>query len=249
VLGVADGTSGPTYGVSGQTTSPQGRGVQGTSLFGSGATYGVRGEVLSPSGFGVFSVGDMGGTGAKYFVQPHPSDPSREIRFVSLEGNESGTYFRGKTQLVGGTAVVAVPEDFRLVTEAEGLTVQLTTVGGPAAVWVESYGLDEIVLKGTGDLEVHYTVNGVRRGFAQHETMHANQAFVPLVRGVPYGSQYPAELRAILVESGILNADFTPNEATAAALGWTLVEPEASPYSRVLAPGNATSGASTEEGR
>ncbi|MEM7309516.1 MAG: hypothetical protein AAF682_22755, partial [Planctomycetota bacterium] len=81
-----------------------------------------------------------------------------------------------------------------------------------------------------------YFVNGVRRGFAEHRTVHDNQAFVPLVRGLPYGSQYPAELRQILVESGILNADFTPNEATATRLGWTLVEPEASPLSRVLAP-------------
>ncbi len=237
VLGVADGGSGPTFGVSGQTTSPLGRGVHGVSLFGSGATNGVRGEVLSPAGFGVFSVGDFGGTGAKYFVQPHPLDPAQEIRFVSLEGNESGTYFRGTTKLAGGYARIEVPEEFRLVTEAQGLTVQVTPIGAPAALWIEKRDLDEIIVRGTGEVEFDYFVNGVRRGFAGLQPFQPNQAFVPLVRGVAYGSQYPPALRQILVDNGILNSDFTPNEETAAALGWTLVEPEASPLQRVLDAG------------
>ena len=45
-----------------------------------------------------------------------------------------------------------------------------------------------------------------------------------IVRGV--GNQYPPAYRQLLVENGILNADFTPDEDTAAALGWTLREPE-----------------------
>ncbi len=234
VLGVADGASGPTFAISGQTTSPDGRGVQGVSLFASGTTFGVRGEVLSPSGFGVFSLGDFGGTGAKYFVHPHPTDASKEVRFVSLEGNESGTYFRGKSHLIDGEAVIAVPEDFQLVTGEEGLTVQVTAVGAPALLWVESYDLDRVVVKGNADVEFHYTVNGVRRGFSSLATIRDNQAFVPMIRGLPYGSQYPPEMRQILVDNGILNADFTPNEATAAKLGWTLVDPEDSPLRRVL---------------
>ena len=36
---------------------------------------------------------------------------------------------------------------------------------------------------------------------------------------------YKEGLRRILVENGILNPDFTPNEATAAKLGWKLVDP------------------------
>ena len=40
--------------------------------------------------------------GIKSFVQPHPADASKEIRFVCLEGNESGTYFRGSGRVVGG---------------------------------------------------------------------------------------------------------------------------------------------------
>ncbi len=119
-----------------------------------------------------------------------------------------------------------VPEDFRLASEPDGLTVQLTAIGAPAVLWVESRDLDEIVVRGSADVALDYFVNGVRRGFADVETIRDNRSFVPLERGLPYGTQYPDELRAILVESGILNADFTPNEATARRLGWQLVDPE-----------------------
>ena len=61
-----------------------------------------------------------------------------------------------------------------------------------------------------------------RRGFADIETMLSNSGFRPQVKGVPFGTQYPKALRDILVANGILNADYTPNEATAARLGWKL---------------------------
>ena len=112
VLGIAEGASGPTFAISGQNTSPDGRGVYGFAAFASTTTYGVRGDVLSPNGFGVFSTGDFGGTGAKYFIAPDPSNPAREVRFIALEGNEAGTYFRGTANTVNGVAVIEVPEDF-----------------------------------------------------------------------------------------------------------------------------------------
>ncbi|MCE9593161.1 MAG: FG-GAP-like repeat-containing protein [Planctomycetes bacterium] len=220
VYGWASASSGTTNGVYGQSDSSSGRGVFGTAGF-SGTNYGVLGNTNSTSGYGVFSAGAFGGTGAKYFIQPHPTDASKEIRFACLEGNESGTYFRGTAHVHGGRAAIVVPDDFRMVTEAEGLTVQLTA-SGPTRVWVESKALSGIVVGSDLDLDVDYLVQGVRRGFSKLETIRDNQAFVPEVRGVPYGTQYPIELRRILVENGILNADFTPNEATALRLGWTL---------------------------
>ena len=38
--------------------------------------------------------------------------------------------------------------------------------------------------------------------------------------------QLRAEVRDLLVENGILNADFTPNATTAARMGWELRDPE-----------------------
>ncbi|HET6201915.1 MAG TPA: hypothetical protein VFI25_03835 [Planctomycetota bacterium] len=236
------GTSSSSNGVFGTSSAPGFPGVFGSSSaggagvtgagnpgvygFGSPGNPGVVGVAGGAGGYGVFSSGDYGGTGAKYFVQPHPTDPSREIRFVCLEGNESGTYFRGSSRLVNGRAEIEVPEEFRLVTERQGLTVQLTPVGAPAILWVERKDLGWIVVRGNADGEFDYFVNGVRRGFAGHQAIHENKGFVPEFRGVPYGTQYPEALRRILVENGTLNPDFTPNEETARRLGRTLQDPE-----------------------
>jgi len=225
LYGEATATSGVNYGVLGQTQSVSGRGVRGEALATTGNTYGVQGRVHSASGWGVISYGASGSTGQKNFIQPHPADPSQEIHFFSLEGNESGTYFRGSDVVVDGRCVIDVPEEFRLVSSLEGLTVQLTAVGAPALLWIESKTLDAIVVRGNTDVTFDFTVNGVRRGFEEPTIFASNQGFVPEVRGREFGTQYPDSYRRILVENGILNPDFTPNEATAALLGWELSDP------------------------
>ena len=52
-----------------------------------------------------------------------------------------------------------------------------------------------------------------------------NRFFVPTERGAPFGARYPEDVRQILVENGMLNPDFTPNEITAAVEGWVLRDP------------------------
>lgn len=83
---------------------------------------------LGYSTYAVYAFGNYGGTGAKYFIEPHPVDASKVIKYIALEGPEAGTYFRGTARTRGGVAVIDVPESFRYVTDEEGLTVQLTAV-------------------------------------------------------------------------------------------------------------------------
>ncbi|MEM8713800.1 MAG: hypothetical protein AAGG01_22895, partial [Planctomycetota bacterium] len=200
--------------------------MTGTSTGGFGAA--VWGRSSDPLRNAVFAEGDTGATGTKSFIQPHPTDAAKQIKFVCLEGNESGTYFRGKTHLQAGGAVIEVPEDFRLVSESENLTVQITPMVN-ARVWVESYGLDRIVIGSTADIEVHYMVNGVRKGYGNLQTIERNTAYVPREAG-QFGRQYPQEIRDMLVENGTLNPDYTPNLETAARLGWSLdIQPAAQP--------------------
>ena len=225
VYGYASSTSGFNYGVFGQTESTSGRGVRGEALATSGTNFGVQGRTHSPTGWGVISYGSSGTTGQKNFIQPHPTDPTQELRFFSLEGNESGTYFRGSSTIVAGTSVIEVPEEFRLVSTRDRLTVQLTPISAPALLWIESKNLHQIVVRCDEDVEFDYTVNGIRRGFEEARVFAQNTSFVPEVRGEPYGTQYPDSYRDILVESGILNADYTPNEALAQQLGWILRDP------------------------
>jgi len=239
ISGFADGnTSGGAntntlIGVRGEVYSQSAHGVEGRATglrtTKSSALAGVYGWVNSTMGYGVYSNGDMGTSGAKAFVNPHPTDPARAIQFFTLEGNESGTYFRGSGRLDKGTAELEIPEEWRLVTEASSITVQLTPIGAPALLYVVEKGRERIVVGGTADVAFDYQVNGVRRGFARYEPYLTSDAFRPEQRGVPFGGQWPKALRDILVQNGILNADYTPNEATAARLGWELLGADAMP--------------------
>lgn len=210
--------------------------TSGTRTTKSSVMSGVFGNVNSTFGYGVYSSGDMGTSGAKAFIQPHPDDPSRAIQFICLEGNESGTYFRGTAQLVNGRARIAIPEEWKLVTDVKGITVQLTPVGALAQLAVEEKSRDRIIVIGSADCTFDYFVNGVRRGFTDYQPFLDNFAFRPEVRGEVFGGQYPEELRQILVNNGILNPDYTPNEATAAKLGWRLLEQDELPVDGVAQP-------------
>ena len=143
------------------------------------------------------------------------------VRFVCLEGNEAGTYFRGSERLNEGLAVILVPAEFRMVTDAEGLTVQVTP-RGPSRIWVEQVGLDRVVVRGDADVEFDYFVNGFRLGYTDIELIEESRSFIPAEMGIPFGEGLPDEVRQLLVDNGTLNPDFTPNEATAARLGWEL---------------------------
>lgn len=224
------------YGVSGLSTGTNGAGISGygglVGVVGGGRSYGIEGVASSPSSgigvfgsgnlFGVFSSGNLGATGAKNFVEPHPSDPTKEIRFASLEGPEVGTYFRGSGHLVNGLAVIKVPKPFKMVTAPEGLTVIVTPQGALANIACISKSLNEIVIRGDADVEFDYIVNGVRVAFVKFQPIQKNVFFVPRSK-----EQFkdllgflPAESVRRLKANGTLNADGTVNQETAHRLGW-----------------------------
>ena len=207
------GESTRNHGVVGKTSGMYAAGVIG---YAAGGTIGYLGGFQ----YGVFSHGAFLGDGAKYFVEPHPTDPTKEIRYVCLEGRESGTYFRGTARIAGGTATVEVPEDFRIVTSATGLTVQVTPNGELAVLACVSKDLDRIVVRGSADVEFDYLVHGVRRAFEGQEPVVPNQMFVPRSKDDPFAKALPAESVRRLVANGTLNEDGTVNLETARRLGW-----------------------------
>jgi hypothetical protein len=159
--------------------------------------------------------------GSKNFVEPHPMDPAKEIHFASLEGPESGTYFRGKAELVRGTATIPVPESFRLVTDSDGITVSLTPVGELATLAVMKVTLNEIEVQGSRDVEFHYMVNGVRKSQKDYQSIVANRIFVPRSASDPnFGKHFNPSVVLILKGNGILNEDGSINLETARRLGW-----------------------------
>jgi len=121
--------------------------------------------------------GNFSATGTKNFVQAHPTDPTREIVYVALEGGEAGTYVRGSGRLVNGKAVIALPEHFGLVTETPGLTVQLTSRGAWLQLYVVELDTTQLVVRETQGKSgaFDYLIHGVRRGYEQYEVIRTKR--------------------------------------------------------------------------
>jgi hypothetical protein len=127
--------------------------------------------------------GDFTATGAKLFVQNHPTDPEKEIVYVALEGGEAGTYVRGSAKLENGAAEITLPEDFYLVTNENGVTVQVTpTESVRGMLFVAEKSNKKVVVKSSNPADkavsFDYVVNGVRKGFENHKPIRKKQVLV-----------------------------------------------------------------------
>jgi hypothetical protein len=208
-------------------------GSGGMGILGDGGTgvYGFAGNATSDGVYGgaqctacgyygVYASGDIGRSGAYLSPEPHPTDPSKEIRFVTLEGPEAGTFFRGKGQIVNGFGTIQVPEAFRYKTDPDSVTVVATPVGSPAMLVVMHEGLDNIVIKGSADVAFNYVVNGVRKGYTDFNPIGSNTDFRPSNPGDDSFQYLPAEDIARMKANGILKADGSVNMDTVHNLGW-----------------------------
>jgi hypothetical protein len=215
-------------------------GVRGESRSGFGVLgvtreyFGVSGSNVSSQGLeetwaglacsatqAVCGMGTLNVTGTKSFVEPHPTDASKVIEYVSLEGPEAGTYFRGRARFTRGIARIPVPENFRMVTSEEGLSIQVTPIGEMATYAVMRIDLNEIVVKASRNVEFFYTVNGVRKGYESFEPTAERTFFVPRSPSATMPSSLSAEAKRKLIANGTYNADGTVNMKTAQRLGWT----------------------------
>ena len=199
-------------GIVGRTSLSGGNGVSGVMQNTAGlATYGVLGTTTH----GVWAfVGDIGCSSCtKAFVDPHPTDPGKEIRFVSLEGNEAGTYFRGTAETVGKEFVIQVPEEFRMVTDAEGLTVQLTPVGAPASMYVVTEDLNQIVVRSSRDVRFHYLVQGIRPAYKDFKPIQEMSAYLPQTAEGKMMQGWSEWTRRRLIANGTYLASTNPSIA------------------------------------
>jgi hypothetical protein len=232
-----DGPAAPTGSEDYAGAGVRGESISGVGLVGVSQNEGGVGSLVASNGdalalgffgcgdcgggnWGVFAGGNIGATGTKPFVEVHPTDPSKLIRYVALEGPEAGTYFRGRARFINGSATIPVPESFRLVTDAEGLTVQITPIGEPVSFAVVSAGLDEIVVRGSQDTEFFYMVNGVRQTFKDWQVI-VDGGYTPNSPKQKLPLYFSEEQKRRLVANGTYNPDGTVNMGTAERLGWT----------------------------
>jgi len=126
------------------------------------------------SSYGIYSNGTIRGSNISS-AQPHPTDTSKTIVYGALEGGEAGTYYRGTAQLEKGMARVDLPEHFRLVTEEEGLTVQVTPRGDCNGLYVAEVTTTTIVVMelqgGTSDARFDFFINGIRAGYQDFQVV------------------------------------------------------------------------------
>ncbi len=239
VLGIGPG--GDSAGYSGYSAGVLGRaGTGGIPVIGIGDFEGVRGINTAGNSSTVNTFGSLGysdstagffsgntvATGTKSFVDPSPTDPTKVIKYVTLEGPEVGTYFRGTGHFTNGKAILDVPEIFRSETEPNGLSIQVTPVGGIANVGVESIDLNHIVVLGSRDLDFFYTVNGIRLGYKDFQPIQAqDREFLPQGPNATMPTSLNAVQKARLIATGVYNADGSVNLTTAHKMGWDALWP------------------------
>ena len=197
---------------------------------GSPLAAGYLGTISGGFPYGVYSVGNAfvdgnltvdGNISAamKPFIQPHPFDPSKEIRYVSLEGPHSEVYFRGTAQISQGATRIPIPEHFRLVATSGSYSTLVTPVGGMATVAVLSEDADGIVIQASRDVKIHYVVYAERDAMRNPDPIIENVDFRPEPGGERL-AHLPDSYRQLMIQNGTLNADGTVNVETARRLGW-----------------------------
>jgi len=211
----------------------------------SGPTTGIRAYGSTNAGhfFGNVTVTGALSKGSGSFIQPHPTDPTKQIYYSFFEGRDNRVFFDGVSRLQKGKAVIEIPEDFRLVASKEkgqALNVILTPFGD-AALYVQERSLDKIVVaaKENTDIEFGYFIIATRGGFEDSKPIQENTDFHPenAVDIKDFESRYIIEPtdkhysrlskelnKKILQANGILNFDGTVNRKLADKLGWTIRE-------------------------
>jgi hypothetical protein len=114
-----------------------------------------------------------------------------------------------------------VPESFRIVTDPDGLTVQVTPIGADFTMTtVASANLDQITVRGNHDVDFYYIVHGVRKAYKDWQVIADGTEFVPRSATETIPAYLSQEAKRRLIQNGTYNADGSVNMTTAVRLGW-----------------------------
>jgi len=206
--------------------------VTGTGFFGGG----VNSPGTGFFGGDVYVTGNLT-KGSGSFVQPHPTDPAKELAYAFFEGPEHAVFLRGTAKLIKGRASIETPDHFRFVAGDEGISVQFTPRSsrskGLAAVKVtkEKIVVEEL-MKGKGTYEFDYFITAKRAGFERHEPIQPNTHFkADSMTREEFERRYSKTddmtilvMRNLLISNGILTRDGQINMEMVEKLGWRLKE-------------------------
>ena len=215
-----------------------GAAIKGETIDGEGsyAIWGAatgQGQVIAGMFDGnVIVNGGLSVSGTKSFVHPHPTDPSKQIAYVCLEGGENGVYVRGSGQLAGGLAEVALPDHFALVASTDALTVQVTPTWDCKGIFVVEKSSERFVVQecagGDSNATFDYLVMGVRAGFEHHDVIQENTQFRPDTGQTQETFEQLANhprnerIKKLLQANGTLTDQGKLDTGTAAQAGWQI---------------------------
>ena len=169
VRGVNTHTTYGGYGGYFEANGATGIGVYGRANSDSpyGRMYGVYGYARTGGyidQWAVYSAGDFGASGGKYFCIDHPFDPENKyLNHYCAEGPEPLLIYRGNAVLdAQGQALVELPHYFEAINR--DFHYQLTCVGAFAPVYVaqEISNNRFVIAGGQPGLKVSWTVTGIR---------------------------------------------------------------------------------------
>jgi hypothetical protein len=259
-----DGTDGYTYGTYSYAFSSDSTATYGgyfradtQASTDSGNLYGVYAratDITAGTSYGLYAyggdwagffVGDVWVTSdftalTKNFVQPHKSDPKKEIVYVSLEGPEHAVFIRGNATLKNGKAIIEMPEEWQQVAAEEGITINLTPLGSWAPLYAESVSKSQVIVRvakgGDNNVSFSYYIMAKRDGFQEHKPIQENKHFTADgISAWEFEKRYEEDsmvnraASAMLKSNGILNAQGKLNESTASTLGWKVIPNEEDP--------------------
>lgn len=126
-----------------------------------------------------------------------------------------------------------------MVTDPEGLSIQVTPIGQLATVAVLRMGLDRIVVKGSRSVNFYYTVNGVRKSHKGLEPIGRGNEYMPETSNTTMPAYFTAGQKEMLISNGTYKEDGTVNMETARRVGWDKIwaEKERSSGNKPYDPG------------
>jgi hypothetical protein len=97
----------------------------GLTIVGSNGNVGIR--TTNPT-YTLQVNGSFAAT-SKNFEINHPTKPGKKLVHACIEGPEVAVYYRGEGKLIGGSAIIELPDYFEALTRKEGRSIQLTAKG------------------------------------------------------------------------------------------------------------------------
>ncbi len=139
---------------------------------------------LYNNGFAVFNrdvsiSGALQVYGTKNFIQLHPTDDNKAVRYICIESGEALTVARGTATTLSGIAEITLPEHFALVTSnLAPLTVLLTPEKVPVLLYTKDKTKEKVIVAMKksdfdefGDATFAWQITGVRDGFENQKVI------------------------------------------------------------------------------